>query len=797
MGNTLVPRQSLPRRMLFATLANLVLLTLLTATGIFAFKQNNVHDATLRALQSKQDQLIELISTLAALDEDLFALLSKESFDEQGAVEQKIIDIRQTWQLFVAPIDDYICRKIPPPEEAEAQVFAGLISTAQQTIDLYNARKPAEAKTFYEQQYLPFVRDASDMIVRQMTTASKSISLEQQEIIEFRRTIRPVLISVAVFIFLMNIVLNIAFGRNVQAILTKVSDQADELLKAKNELETRVVNRTRDLVSTNRKLAQAKEKAEIAARSKTDFLANMSHEIRTPMNGIIGTTGLLLDTSLDGPQRQYAETTMKSADALLTLINDILDMSKIEAGKIELEIVPFNMQNLVEDVLAVIAPKCHEDNIELLLRFGPNTAKYVKGDPGRVRQILVNLLSNALKFTANGHILLNAVSEQTEDGYVSFRFEVTDTGIGIPEDKQNHIFNKFDQADSSTTRKYGGTGLGLSICQDLTTLMGGTMGVESKVGEGSTFWFTIQLEQAPEKPEPRLGQNTNILKNLNTLIVDDCNVSHTIIREQLHDLQMNCTHVNSAADALKALQAADKSNQPIDLIITDYCMPEMDGEDLAIAVRDNNSWDDTRLILMTSAPRKGDSVKMKALGFSGYLAKPIFMEEFPAILSTVWQAKLDAIDIPLVTRHSVREHAAPDKQKLVVKDVSALVVEDNAVNLMVVTRVLEGMGCRVTPAGNGKEAVELASSLIFDIIYMDCEMPEMDGYEATTEIRSLEKENHMRHIPIVALTANAMEKDREKSLNAGMDDHVSKPVKLDDLELTIQKWLPEHIDGYQ
>ncbi|MEX0298875.1 MAG: response regulator, partial [Kordiimonas sp.] len=445
----------------------------------------------------------------------------------------------------------------------------------------------------------------------------------------------------------------------------------------------------------------------------------------------------------------------------------------------------------------VIAPKCHEDNIELLLRFEPGTAKHVKGDPGRVRQILVNLLSNALKFTVEGYILLSTFSEKTEDGYANFRFEVTDTGIGIPEDKQSHIFNKFDQADSSTTRKFGGTGLGLSICQDLTALMGGTMGVESKVDEGSTFWFTIQLEQAPEVAEPRIGQDIKILHNLNTLIVDDCDISHTIVREQLQNLQMNCTHVKSAKEALKALEAADKAKQHIDLIITDYCMPEMDGEGLANAVRQNSSWDEVRLVLMTSAPRKGDSLRVKSAGFSGYLAKPIFMEEFPAILSTIWQAKLDNIDIPLVTRHSVREQAAPDKQKLSVNNVNVLIAEDNTINLMVVTRILEGMGCRVTPAGNGKEAVELASSLIFDIIYMDCQMPEMNGYEATAQIRALEREKHMRHVPIVALTANAQETDKEKSLTAGMDDHLSKPVKVDELEVTIQKWLPEHINGYQ
>ena len=781
--------------MLFATVANLFLLALLTGIGFYAFKQNNTHDATLKVLQTKQDQLIEMIATVSSLDEDLFALLTEDSYERQGSVEQQVAKFKQTWRLFTSPTEGDFCKRVVPPTDTESQLIQQLLFSVARTFELHNKGQANEAKAFYEQEYLPYIRLVSDLIVVHMTRASQGIAAEREEILAFRKNVRPSLILLAAFIFIMNIALNLGFGRNIQSILKKVSDQASELLKAKSELETRVVNRTRDLVASNRELVRAKNSAEAAANSKADFLANMSHEIRTPMNGIIGTTGLLLDTDLDPTQQHYAETTMKSADALLKLINDILDISKMEAGKIELEIVPFNMQSLVEDVLSVIAVKCHEENIELLLRIEPGISKFAKGDPGRVRQILVNLLSNALKFTSDGYILLTVSSEAVTEASTNFRFEVTDTGIGIPENKQQHIFNKFDQADSSTTRQFGGTGLGLSICRDLTTLMDGDIGVKSIHGEGSTFWFTIQVDQAPEQPAPRLGQDTKILENLNTLIVDDCEISHTIVREQLHHLNMNCTHLASASEALRVLEKADIDKKPVNLIITDYCMPNMDGEDLVKAVRANPKWDDIKFILMTSAPRKGDSKRMKEAGFSGYLAKPIFMEEFPAILSTIWQAKLDKVDLPLVTRHSVREQAAPDKQKLVVKDASVLVVEDNAINLMVVTRILESIGCRVTPAGNGEEAIELTTSLMFDLIFMDCLMPEMDGYEATSHIRLFEEQNSLRHTPIIALTANAMETDKEQCLEVGMDDHIAKPVKPDQLENVILKWIPDSIVG--
>jgi len=538
---------------------------------------------------------------------------------------------------------------------------------------------------------------------------------------------------------------------------------------------------------------EAKIRAEDTTRQKSEFLANMSHEIRTPMNGIIGTTGLLLDTTLSAKQKYYAETTMHSAEALLTIINDILDFSKIEAGKLQLENIPFDLQLLSEEVAELMAMKCRDKHLEMLLRFKPGTPNYVIGDPGRIRQIILNLLSNAIKFTERGYVIMAVELAHQSGDNIKVRVSIQDTGIGIPEDKQAIIFNKFDQADGSTTRRFGGTGLGLSISQELSLIMGGGITLASVPGEGSTFSFTMNLQQTENITAPEVVGDYSVFNGLNALIVDDIEIARAIIADQIGELKMNLETASSGLEALRKLSDAIDKNRPFDIIFTDYQMPGMDGEMLAEEISQDSRLAGTIIIFITSSPRGGDGKKLKSLGVDGYLTKPTRPTELNEILSIIWNAKQENTPIPLITRHTIKEATTNLTYKPIFSNVHILVAEDNPVNLMVVAEILELYGCSITPAGNGVEVLEMINKHEFDLVLMDCQMPEMDGFEATKHIRLLESKSDAKKTPIIAFTANAMQGDRDKCLNAGMDDYISKPVNQNELAALLVKWIPHKL----
>jgi signal transduction histidine kinase/DNA-binding response OmpR family regulator len=555
----------------------------------------------------------------------------------------------------------------------------------------------------------------------------------------------------------------VAFG----ILVRRVVIQQDRSRTVASEAESEKTELLTDLAQRNQELQEL-------TRLKSEFLATMSHEIRTPLSGVIGMTGLLMDTKLTPEQREYVETIRSSGDSLLEIINDILDFSRIEAGRVRLENLEFSVRYVTEEAVELFADAAVNKGLELIMDSEPDVPEVVIGDPGRLRQVLINLIGNAIKFTDSGEVIVRTRRDQTKGPGISIRFEVSDTGIGMSDEDEARVFAVYSQADSSTTRRHGGTGLGLAIARMLTQLMGGEMGVASEKGKGSTFWFTALFRESPSKA--RFTEASASLSGTNVAIIDDNRTNRTILERYVSSWGMRGRAFDSGHEALTEMRRTAPGNEPFEVAIVDLMMPGMDGIAVAKQVREDESLRDVKVILLTSAGKS----EIQAEGIDAELVKPVRPSQLFDALQTVLSDRLGR------SVHQEHEDALrpPDTNT---RRARILVADDNATNQKVAVRMLQRLGYRGDVASTGAEAVSMLNSGHYDAVLMDCQMPDIDGYDAARQIRHNERGG--RRVPIIAMTADAMPGERERCLAAGMDDYISKPVKLHVVAAVLERWL--------